>query len=82
MSNLDFLFKKYNVTLPAKYSVHLTQGLQHISKVLGRNREVVNRWLELFKGFVDQGSAIPQERAWIAFHDEYVATEDGRWVRR
>jgi len=80
--NIDFLFKKYNVSLPAKYSAHLTQGLQHISKVLGRNRELVNRWLELFRGFVDRGSAIPQERAWIAFHEEYVAQESGGWARR
>ncbi len=82
MADMDFLLKKYNASMPKRYREQMTQGLNHISRVLNRNKELINRWIELFKGFVDQGSAIPQERAWIAFHDEYVAVESGDWVRR
>ena len=83
MTEADFLLKKYSVSLPEAYLKHLTYGLQYISKVLGRNKELINRWLELFKEAVDAGSTIPQDRAWILFHEEYRALSDEKgWVRR
>ncbi len=54
----------------------------YLRKIFLSDEEIYKEFLELYDKYVEEGSAIPEERAWIDFHVLYRVSEEGNWEQR
>ena len=51
----------------------------YLRKIFLGDKEIYDEFLKLYDKYVEEGSAIPEERAWIDFHQLYRVNEEGEW---